>query len=397
MSGEPDLTQRVPSFGELDVSLKQYWIQNGKPPFLVDDGTSENVNANQNMRNMYTNTIGDLPLPPANPYPIYPLQGHSTTSDPSFNIFHKHGFTSQGVFGNPNESMLVRTRYEAAVGNEPHNASPITFSNTNITSRSPPEIISPRQAAEQQAASTPTLVIYPRRRTTREIVVSFSDVAAHTAKCDEGNERNRDGMSRCNLCGWQICRACINRRAGDRSHSSFGSDHIEDRARRRQIGPIPHQEILRTENRPEGQTSASARASETPLSTSRAGSGSQMSEEASAAQTLVTLGSSGRVDESISGASDCEPAELQVEQAGLNVQPKDRPLCGRKRARDRTDVIGSESENTLSPATESYWGDSNSATGTADEPEIVIREDGKYQLARRNPKRRARPSARMAD
>lgn len=59
----------------------------------------------------------------------------------------------------------------------------------------------------------------------------FADVAAHTAKCDECDKRNRDGMSRCLACGWQCCRKCLSARAGDRTHRSFTSIHAPENAR----------------------------------------------------------------------------------------------------------------------------------------------------------------------
>lgn len=194
--------------------------------------------------------------------------------------------------------------------------------------------------------------------------MTFSDVAAHTAKCDEGNERNRDGMSRCNTCGWQICRACINRRAGDRGHSSFGSMHVEEPSRRRRAGSIPRQGIL--------------------------GSGSlkHTSAEACAAETLVNLGS----------ASTSAPADGARARSG-NVASDGRlgalPFRGREHSRDEVDVSWSDSEVTLSPGTER-----GSVSRHVDEPEVPIGEDGlplQYQIARRNPERRARPSSRMAE
>ncbi|KAJ5634477.1 hypothetical protein N7528_002319 [Penicillium herquei] len=64
------------------------------------------------------------------------------------------------------------------------------------------------------------------QRPKHNLVVEFTDVAAHTAKCDQCNGRNKDGMTRCGTCGWQCCRRCLNTRHGDRTHSSFTSMHV---------------------------------------------------------------------------------------------------------------------------------------------------------------------------
>lgn len=203
-----------------------------------------------------------------------------------------------------------------------------------------------------------------RHPSTPEIFVSFSDVAAHTAKCDEGNERNRDGMSRCNTCGWQICRACINRRAGDRGHSSFGSKHIEEPSRGSRAGSTPRQGILRS------------------------GSLKHTSAETCAAETLVNLGSA-------STSASADGARERSRNVDSDGRLETLPFRGRKRPRDEADVSWSDSEVTLSPGTE--WG---SVSRRVDEPEVPIGEDGlplQYQIARRNPGRRARPSSRMAE
>lgn len=60
------------------------------------------------------------------------------------------------------------------------------------------------------------------------IIVSFSEVIAHTAKCDECNRRNKGGMTRCISCGWQCCLKCLNDRAGDRSHRYFTGMHTPE-------------------------------------------------------------------------------------------------------------------------------------------------------------------------
>ncbi|KAJ5928890.1 hypothetical protein N7466_007846 [Penicillium verhagenii] len=70
------------------------------------------------------------------------------------------------------------------------------------------------------------LPMRPKNTMTKDVVVEFTEVAAHTAKCDTCNHRNRDGMTRCTKCGWQCCRRCLNERGGNRSHKSFSDIHV---------------------------------------------------------------------------------------------------------------------------------------------------------------------------
>lgn len=61
-----------------------------------------------------------------------------------------------------------------------------------------------------------------------EVTVQFEDVTAHTAKCDECDQRNQDGMVRCLACGWQCCKKCLNARGDDRSHHTFSNTHVPE-------------------------------------------------------------------------------------------------------------------------------------------------------------------------
>ncbi|KAJ5899511.1 hypothetical protein N7495_004255 [Penicillium taxi] len=70
--------------------------------------------------------------------------------------------------------------------------------------------------------------VYGKKRSPKTMGVQFTDVAAHTAKCDICDKRNRDGMSRCLTCGWQCCRLCQVDKKGDRSHNSFSHRHEEE-------------------------------------------------------------------------------------------------------------------------------------------------------------------------
>lgn len=83
----------------------------------------------------------------------------------------------------------------------------------------------PPSAKRPSTLSLRTRLAEGERATTK---VHFNDVAAHTAKCDECDFRNKDGMIRCTTCGWQCCRSCLHKRNGDRCHHSFKSKHVPE-------------------------------------------------------------------------------------------------------------------------------------------------------------------------
>ncbi|KAJ6012532.1 hypothetical protein N7522_002887 [Penicillium canescens] len=349
MSKEQD-HEGVPSISELDASLDAYWASHGRPILLMGNGSSDDVLAGRRLPFQSINGLNSHLLP--NLYPIYPVRGHDV-SDLRCNPFQGPGFTSHGVFTHRDELISAPSRRQ----------SPILFENRHIHEAPSPSITDFDLPPSANGTPTPQPSTARRSRTsTPEVFVTFSDVAAHTAKCDEGNERNRDGMSRCNTCGWQICRACVNRRAGDRGHSSFGSMHIEEPSRRCRAGSTPRQGTL--------------------------GSGSlqHTSAEARAAETLVKLGSA---------SAPADGARARSGNVDSDGRPGALPFRGRERSRDEADVSWSDSEVTLSPGTERV-----SVSRRVDEPEVPIGEDGlplQYQIARRNPERRARPSSRMAE
>jgi len=69
----------------------------------------------------------------------------------------------------------------------------------------------------------------PRPSEPRPIVfVPFEEIAAHTAKCDDCDRRNSDGMIRCLSCGWQCCRKCQELRGGDKTHETVRGQHAPD-------------------------------------------------------------------------------------------------------------------------------------------------------------------------
>ncbi|KAJ6127109.1 hypothetical protein N7523_002721 [Penicillium sp. IBT 18751x] len=66
----------------------------------------------------------------------------------------------------------------------------------------------------------------PRQQERQAIMVQFEEVKAHTAKCDDCDHRNTNGMSRCKLCGWQCCRKCQSIRGGDKTHETVRGPHV---------------------------------------------------------------------------------------------------------------------------------------------------------------------------
>ncbi|KAJ5773180.1 hypothetical protein N7457_008076 [Penicillium paradoxum] len=181
----------------------------------------------------------------------------------------------------------------------------------------------------------------------RRIGVTFSEVAAHTAKCDECNKRNRNGMSRCQTCGWQLCRKCQTDRNGDRTHGSIGATHV-----------------------PEGgytPLSPAANANETRRA--------DFDEDVRAARTLLELGSFGNRTPSAAGSvKGNEALEMPATRSQF-----ERPV----------DAVSPDSEMTLSIPEEGVWPQGG------DDDVIPIGADGLpigYVITRRNPVRAARPS-----
>ncbi|KAJ5662032.1 uncharacterized protein N7477_009648 [Penicillium maclennaniae] len=66
----------------------------------------------------------------------------------------------------------------------------------------------------------------PHQQERKAIMVQFEEVKAHTAKCDDCDHRNTNGMSRCKLCGWQCCRKCQAIRGGDKTHETVRGPHV---------------------------------------------------------------------------------------------------------------------------------------------------------------------------
>ena len=186
----------------------------------------------------------------------------------------------------------------------------------------------------------------------KKIGVQFSEVAAHTAKCDECNRRNQNGMSRCKHCGWQICSQCKNERSGDQSHASFGSIHVPE------IGE------------------------DIPLDGTQDQRPSYSSREIIAARALLDLASG---------------ANWALNSGGRNIGNGNRlnMTLSTSRGQDfeeQTETLSNDSDMTLSMAGDDEWPN--------DEPGLTIDDDGLlmgYVIARRNPARAARPSSKMTE
>ncbi|KAJ5467219.1 hypothetical protein N7475_004971 [Penicillium sp. IBT 31633x] len=186
----------------------------------------------------------------------------------------------------------------------------------------------------------------------RRISVGFLDVAAHTAKCDECNKRNRNGMARCQTCGWQLCRKCQSDRNGDRTHGSIGATHVAEGGSYTPLPPVP------------------VDAAPDPDQQHR-----ENSENVRAAHTLLEL------------ASHSTRALMAADRMGSNggIEPSRSQIFERQ-----FDVSPTDSEMTVSVVGDEAWPN--------DDNEVPIGEDGLpigYVITRRNPARAARPSTMM--
>ncbi|KAJ6028528.1 Nucleic acid-binding OB-fold [Penicillium herquei] len=123
------------------------------------------------------------------------------------------GFASTSASKQPIEYELPRKRVK------PNPALPIRGKSTSASKHGTPHESKYKRPSSQ--SSTPR-----SQRPKPNLIVEFTDVAAHTAKCDQCNGRNKDGMTRCCACGWQCCRKCLTNRGGNRTHPSFTSTHI---------------------------------------------------------------------------------------------------------------------------------------------------------------------------
>ncbi|KAJ5959501.1 uncharacterized protein N7479_006651 [Penicillium vulpinum] len=394
----PDLS--LPSFRELDESVEAN--RRNQPSIHVSSNMYEGTSNSSSSSPQNINTV-------PNPYPPYPANGWLVPPDPSQNAFREPGFTYQPVNQGsvtvlqPNVNVDRGKKETAKTGisgqkcnlrDHPTEINPTpqlplrpkeiqssptptqsTLSSAQSTLRGPlspstevsstPEKVSPnltrqiltnrqppngqaRQRVSRDAAAT-------HRAQRRRVGVHFSEVAAHTAKCDVCNKRNKNGMSRCQNCGWQVCRKCLTDRNGDRTHASFGATHVPEGG-----GDMPV-------SLPSVDGNQDRRRSDSTV-------------EVRAAQTLLDLGSFGNSTPS----ATCEVASNG---GGQKVAAALAPVL-----QQQVDALSTDSDMTLSVVGDEEW--------PQDEPDVPIGEDGLpigYIITRRNPARAARPSAKMAE
>ncbi|KAG0158178.1 Nucleic acid-binding, OB-fold [Penicillium digitatum] len=375
----PDLS--LPSFRELDESVEANRRNqpSSHPSENVCDGTGYSSSSSPQKIN---------PIP--NPYPPYPANGWHIPPDPSQNAFRGPGFTSHDVFA----GVVQRNRNVDRERNctpqlpqrlketLPFKVSPTptlsTLSSTQSTVREPLSPDTPVSSTpERNPSNAPreTLInrapardqvhrqrvnhdaVAAHRAQRRRVGVRFSEVAAHTAKCDVCNKRNKNGMSRCQNCGWQICRKCLTDRNGDRTHASFGATHVPEGG-----GDMPM--LL-----PGVDGNQDHRSSESIA-------------EVRAAQTLLDLGSVG---------NGVGTTTLTRDMKGTAGGQKVVPARGRV-LQQQVNALSTGSDVTLSVVGDAEW--------PQNESDIPIGEDGLpvgYIITRRNPARAARPSTKLAE
>lgn len=156
-------------------------------------------------------------------------------------------------------------------------------------------------------------------------------------------------MSRCKNCGWQICNKCKNDRAGDQSHASFGAVHVPE------VG------------------------GDVPLDGTHDKQPPCESPALKAAQTLIEL-----ADKTIPAQSGKRDVRKGTH---LTVGPlPDEEI-------EEVDDASTDSDVTMSMVGDDDERPMNDA-------EMAVHDDGLligYLIARRNPTRAARPSAKMTE
>ncbi|KAJ5686524.1 hypothetical protein N7536_009143 [Penicillium majusculum] len=375
----PDLS--LPSFRELDESVEAN--RRNQPSSHLSNNMFDRTDKSSSSSPQKINTI-------PNPYPPYPANGWLVPPDPSQNAFRGPGFTYQDVSTGvlqhnvnveremtPTPQLPVRLKEPQPIQTSPTSTqSTLSSSRTIIRGRlspstpvtSTPEKISPNVPRRILTNRAPPNKQVNRQRINRDatanhrvqrrrVGVHFSEVAAHTAKCDVCNKRNKNGMSRCQNCGWQICRKCLTDRNGDRTHASFGATHVPEGG-----GDMP--------------------VSLPPVDVAQDCRSAESIADVRAAQTLLDLGSfcnaAGTTSTTgvVRGISD-----------GQRVVHAPRQVL-----RQQVDALSTDSDMTLSIVGDEEW--------PQDEADIPIGEDGLpvgYIITRRNPARAARPSTKMAE
>ncbi|CAG7944336.1 unnamed protein product [Penicillium nalgiovense] len=396
----------LPSFRELDESVE------ANRPNQPSPHVSNNMYDGIGNRSSYSpQEINTIP----NPYPPYPAKGWLIPPDPSQNVcihpslprdiilissqaFRESGFTYQDVSAGilqPNVSvdrehhlapeliqlppLAIRPKETETLQTSPTptqstiSSAPTARRETLSPSTQVPS--TPEKISSNAPRPIPTNQVPPNKQINRQRInrdaaanhrvqrrrvgVHFSEVAAHTAKCDVCNKRNKNGMSRCQNCGWQVCRKCLTDRNGDRTHASFGATHVPEGG-----GDMP--------------------VSSPPVDGTQDCGYSKSIAEVRAAQTLLDLGS---FSNGTGTGIPTTTGEVKGAAGGQKVPPARRRVL-----RQQGDALSTDSDTTLSVVEDEEW--------ARDESDIPIGEDGLpigYVITRRNPARAARPSTKMAE
>ncbi|CAG8909628.1 unnamed protein product [Penicillium egyptiacum] len=358
----PDLS--LPSFRELDESVEANRLS--QPSSHLSNNMYDETGDSSSSSPQKINTL-------ANPFPPYPANGWLVPPDPSQNVCIHPSLPRDIIlnlvrrFGSPDlptktqpshpstPSTSAQTTFREALSPSTQMSSTPEKIYPNAprpisTNRVPPNKQVKRQSVNRDAAAN-------HRAQRRRVGVHFSEVAAHTAKCDVCNKRNKNGMSRCQNCGWQVCRRCLTDRNGDRTHASFGATHVPEGG-----GDMPVSSPSMVENQDRQSSESIA--------------------EVRAAQTLLDIGFFGNGTGTLSTTGD-----VQNTAGGQKVAPARERIL-----KQQVDALSTDSDMTLSVGGDEEW--------AQDESDIPIGEDGLpigYIITRRNPARAARPSTKMAE
>ncbi|KAJ5796291.1 uncharacterized protein N7518_004831 [Penicillium psychrosexuale] len=368
----PDLG--LPSFRELDESVEAN--KRNQPSLHLSDNMYDGTGNSSSSSPQKINTI-------PNPYPPYPANGWLVPPDPSQNAFREPGFTYQDVSTvgfQPNVNVGKENHLAPQIPLHVKEAQPVqaspaptqsTLNSAQTTLRDPRSPSTQVSSTSKKISSNPIRPVSTNRvppngrqmasrdaaanhrSQRRRVGVNFSEVAAHTAKCDVCNKRNKNGMSRCQNCGWQVCRKCLTDRNGDHTHASFGAIHV-----------------------PEG-------GGDMPLSLpSLDGTQDRLSSESAhvrAAQTLLDLGSFGN-------GTPSATSDVQSNTGGQKMAPARGQVL-----EPQVDALSTDSDMTMSVVGDEW---------PHDESDIPIGDDGLpvgYIITRRNPARAARPATKLAE
>ncbi|KAJ5835757.1 hypothetical protein N7447_001783 [Penicillium robsamsonii] len=284
----------------------------------------------------------------------YNLQGHSTETNPAPQLSLRlrepqpPPSPTQSTLSSAQTTLRGPLSPSTPISSTPEKIFP-NQTRQILTNRQPPNEQVRRQRVNRDAVAN-------HRAQRRRVGVHFSEVAAHTAKCDVCNKRNKNGMARCQNCGWQICRKCLTDRTGDRTHASFGATHVPEGGG---VMPVSLPSVDGNQDRRSSQSVADMAAAQTLL------------ELVSFRKGTGTPGSTGEVGS--------KADRQKVAAHGLLLQRQ-------------VDALSTDSDITLPVVGDEEW--------PQDESDILIGEDGLplgYVITRRNPARAARPSTKMAE